>query len=269
MTMTPIKAIFFDSGRTLNYPRTGHWFIPPKYAAFFQHELEAHYSKNIIRAAFKTASTYLEKNRYVMTEQEEYEQFITFYTLFFQALDYRHATERFIADIAYDAVFNDDKFVFYAEVTSVLPQLRQQFQLGVISDTWPSLKRVFAHCRLSPYFSTFIISSQLGVAKPHPKMFLTALEALQLRPHEAMFVDDNPRNLSGAATLGFHPILMDRTNSAVKGKCLQLYGTLQLLRQRLQPSPQLHRNQLRPGWRLRRITSLQDLMQTTSAPVSG
>jgi len=33
MDMNGIKAILFDSGRTLNVPRTGHWFITPN---FFQ-----------------------------------------------------------------------------------------------------------------------------------------------------------------------------------------------------------------------------------------
>lgn len=26
-----IKAILFDSGNVLNYPRTGNWFIPPNF----------------------------------------------------------------------------------------------------------------------------------------------------------------------------------------------------------------------------------------------
>ena len=29
--MNNVKAILFDSGRTLNVPRTGHWFITPNF----------------------------------------------------------------------------------------------------------------------------------------------------------------------------------------------------------------------------------------------
>lgn len=29
--MSNIKAILFDSGRILNIPKTGHWFIPPNF----------------------------------------------------------------------------------------------------------------------------------------------------------------------------------------------------------------------------------------------
>jgi len=31
MEMKGIKAIIFDSGRTLNVPRTGQWFITPNF----------------------------------------------------------------------------------------------------------------------------------------------------------------------------------------------------------------------------------------------
>jgi len=31
MNMNNIKAILFDSGRTLNAPRTGYWFITPNF----------------------------------------------------------------------------------------------------------------------------------------------------------------------------------------------------------------------------------------------
>lgn len=31
MDISNVKAILFDSGRTLNVPRTGHWFITPDF----------------------------------------------------------------------------------------------------------------------------------------------------------------------------------------------------------------------------------------------
>ena len=31
MKLDNIEAILFDSGRVLNFPQTGHWFVSPKF----------------------------------------------------------------------------------------------------------------------------------------------------------------------------------------------------------------------------------------------
>lgn len=36
--MNNVKAILFDSGRTLNVPRTGHWFITPNFINIIEKE---------------------------------------------------------------------------------------------------------------------------------------------------------------------------------------------------------------------------------------
>ncbi len=110
-------------------------------------------------------------------------------------------------------MLNDEKFFFFQDVFEVIPRLRQKYLLGVVSDTWPSLDRVFKNVGLREYFSTFVMSSILGVIKPHELMYKTALEELGLRPEEALFIDDSMRNLEGAKKLGIQTILMAREES--------------------------------------------------------
>lgn len=113
-------------------------------------------------------------------------------------------------------VYNDDKFAFFEDTFTVMPQLAERFTLGIISNTWPSLDRVFRKQQLRNYFSTFIMSSVLGVYKPHLKMYTTALNELQLAPEETVFVDDSIKNLEAAANLGIRSVLIDRYQQLVQ-----------------------------------------------------
>ena len=50
--------------------------------------------------------------------------------------------------------------------------------------------------KLLPYFDpdAIFISGQIGISKPNPKLYQFALNTLDLRPQEAMYVGDNPLN---------------------------------------------------------------------------
>ncbi|MGZ9583736.1 HAD family hydrolase [Paenibacillus marinisediminis] len=112
-------------------------------------------------------------------------------------------------------MYNDEKFLFHDDVFDVIPRLNAAYQLGVVSDTWPSLERVFVNLKLRNYFSTFVMSSILGVRKPNERMYITALKELNVNPHEVIFVDDNIRNLEGAKKLGIHTVWLLRGSEEV------------------------------------------------------
>ena len=50
----------------------------------------------------------------------------------------------------------------------------------------------------------------MGVTKPNPKMYQTALNELELSPQEVIFIDDNLQNCKGAIKLGMNSILLCR-----------------------------------------------------------
>src|SRR5256886_17360775 len=59
----------------------------------------------------------------------------------------------------------------------------------------------------SPLFSVLVDSAQVGCAKPEPRIFLHALEALGLGPADATFVGDSlPRDMAGARAVGMRHI---------------------------------------------------------------
>ena len=55
----------------------------------------------------------------------------------------------------------------------------------------------------------FVFSNEIGVRKPDPAAYMALAEALQLAPHEIVFVDDAERNVAAAQALGFRALLLD------------------------------------------------------------
>ena len=103
-----------------------------------------------------------------------------------------------------------DKYVFFEDALKIIPELKSEYKLAVVSDAWPSLKDVYVNKGLYSYFDSFVISSILGVSKPNEKMYLTALDELKLLPQETVFIDDNLVNCKGAMKLGINGILLCR-----------------------------------------------------------
>lgn len=208
--MSQFKAILFDSGRVLNRPKTGYWFIPPNFFSIIDREQFTAIPRDRVEAAQRKSQICLNNTPSVLTEDEEYHLFLDYFQIFSDELHTLKLSIEQIEKLAYDTVYNDDKFVFYDDVFSIVPELYERYKLGVVSDTWPSLERVFRNAGLREYFSTFVMSSILGVLKPHERMFLTALMELEVNPEEALFIDDNVMNLDGAKKLGLHTCLMLR-----------------------------------------------------------
>ncbi|GFP76293.1 HAD-IA family hydrolase [Clostridium fungisolvens] len=205
-----LKAILFDSGRVLNDPRTGNWFVPPNFHRYVDKNKFDLLDEKLIQVAFYKAMKFLEAKSIILTEEEEFEHFIEFYTILSNELPDLELNETHIIEVARDTVFNDEKFLFYEDVFEVIPQLSKSYKLGVVSDTWPSLERVFRNAGLREYFSTFVMSSKIGVIKPNELMFNTALTELNIKPEEAIFIDDNIKNVEVAIKLGMQGILMIR-----------------------------------------------------------
>lgn len=209
--MKDIKAILFDSGRTLNVPKTGHWFITPKFFEIVDaSKVDADEAK--IEAAMQKACEYANKILVVKTEEEEFQMFEEFYSIVLREIKYPDINESIIDALARDNVYNDDKFSFFEDVAPSLKVLKEKFILGVVSDTWPSLERVFINRGLRECFSTFIMSSIHGSYKAEKLLFKIALEELNIKPSEAIFVDDSESNLVAAEEFGMMPVLIDRYN---------------------------------------------------------
>lgn len=204
------EAILFDSGNVLNRPATGHWFIPPNFYQYIDRKLFFSLTDSQRKLAFSKASEYISSHSLIRTEEEEYNHFLEYYRVFFSHLPNLKMYDKQLELITEDLVFNTDKYKFFRDATGIIPRLSTDFKLAVVSDAWPSLENVFKKAGLRQYFSSFVISSVLGVTKPNELMYKTALDELGVSPEKAIFIDDNIRNCEGARKLGIRTFLLCR-----------------------------------------------------------
>lgn len=69
-----------------------------------------------------------------------------------------------------------------------------------------------AHVPVLARFDAIIDASHTNILKPDPRAYESVLEALALEPHDCVFVDDQRRNITGAATCNMRTVLFDVRN---------------------------------------------------------
>jgi putative hydrolase of the HAD superfamily len=92
---------------------------------------------------------------------------------------------------------------WYADSVPVLRELRAEgYKLAVVSNCSPSTRPVVERLRLGEETDVLVLSCEVGVSKPAPAIFRTALDRIEAEPHRAVFVDDRGDYLDGARDLG-------------------------------------------------------------------
>lgn len=71
---------------------------------------------------------------------------------------------------------------------------------GLISNSWGT--RRYDRAMLEELFDGVVISGDVGIRKPAPEIYLLGAERAGAAPHECVFVDDLPFNLTPAQELG-------------------------------------------------------------------
>ena len=95
----------------------------------------------------------------------------------------------------------------YDDVLPALQQLQADFITGSVSNGFADLNSI----GLAPYFRVSMAAHSFGCAKPDPRIFLAACEALQVAPHETLYVgDDVLLDVHGATQAGLQAVWMNR-----------------------------------------------------------
>jgi putative hydrolase of the HAD superfamily len=92
---------------------------------------------------------------------------------------------------------------------SVLNELRDRgLKLGLITVCSEEVPAAWPESELSGLFDVETFSSETGLIKPEPEIYLTTARALGVDPVDAMFVGDGANDeLGGAARVGMTPVL--------------------------------------------------------------
>jgi epoxide hydrolase-like predicted phosphatase len=88
-------------------------------------------------------------------------------------------------------------------LVSLIRGLRgRRLLVGLLSNNAPSLAAELDALGLADLFDARVISAEIGVMKPDPAAYHAILARLGVLPGAALFVDDSPANVTGAAAVG-------------------------------------------------------------------
>jgi putative hydrolase of the HAD superfamily len=92
------------------------------------------------------------------------------------------------------------------ELLGFIRSLHPGRMTGVISNAWPDMRNYLIENKFDDAFDALVLSAEVGVMKPDPKIYNLALEQFKIKPAEAVFVDDTPPNVEAARALGMQAI---------------------------------------------------------------
>lgn len=94
--------------------------------------------------------------------------------------------------------------------------LKPKRKVGAISNAWDGLRAYMEREKFADVFDSIVISAEVKVAKPAEKIYRIALDQLQVKPKEAVFVDDMPANIEACERLGMKGIHFTDAESTLK-----------------------------------------------------
>ncbi len=94
-----------------------------------------------------------------------------------------------------------------AELVTYVRALRPQYRSALLSNAWSDLRQFLTEQLLiADAFDELIISAEVRLCKPDPRIFQLAVERLGVMPDEAVLIDDLEANIRAAAECGLHTI---------------------------------------------------------------
>lgn len=98
------------------------------------------------------------------------------------------------------------------EAEDILRRLRSRFALALVSnfDHPKHLYKILDHHGLTQFFDAVVISGEVGIKKPDPRILVMALDSLGLRAESCIYVGDIEDDERCAVLAGMRSITIDR-----------------------------------------------------------
>lgn len=98
------------------------------------------------------------------------------------------------------------------EALDVLQNLRSRYAMGLVSnfDHPKHLRAVLEHHGLIQFFDAVVISGEVGIKKPDPRILVLALDSLRLKPESCIYVGDIEDDERCALSAGMRAITIER-----------------------------------------------------------
>ncbi len=193
-----IKAVFFDLGGVI--VRTEYQAPRQRLAEHLDMDYD-----DLVRIVFEGGSNGSAARATIgeITEEEHWRRVMR--TLKLPASEYPRVEREFFAGDILDRSLLD-----------FLRSLKPKYKVGLISNAWSGLRAYIEREKFADAFDAMIISAEVGAAKPSEKIYRVALEKLQVKPNEAVFVDDVIENIEACEKLGMRGIHFQSPDLALK-----------------------------------------------------
>ena len=106
---------------------------------------------------------------------------------------------------AFRNIYHEDEAINEG-VLDLIRRLHGHYKLAVLSNSPPGLARWLVDWGILELFHVVFCSGDEGVKKPDPSAFQVTLERLEVKPTEAVFIDDTMQHVEAARRLGLHGI---------------------------------------------------------------
>ncbi len=105
------------------------------------------------------------------------------------------------------------RHVAYADATPLLRTLQGRYRLAVLTNGAPAHQREKLHgSGLATYFEAVVVSGDVGIGKPDPRVFAAALAALAVAPSATVMVGDSiERDIVDAQAGGLRAVWLNRS----------------------------------------------------------
>ena len=98
----------------------------------------------------------------------------------------------------------------------LLRSLRPERKVGLISNAWSGLRAFISGQKFGDVFDEMIISAEVGLMKPDPRIYHLALDKLGVQPGESVFLDDVLVNVEAARSVGMSAIQFTQPEKALE-----------------------------------------------------
>lgn len=107
-----------------------------------------------------------------------------------------------------------NRYVPFPDVKPCLDRLATNYKLGIVTNGPYDLQCAKMDAtELRSYFGAVVVSRQVGLLKPDPRIFTLALEQLGVGAQDSIFVGDTPKtDIVGAHAAGMKAVWLNRDN---------------------------------------------------------
>ena len=88
------------------------------------------------------------------------------------------------------------------ELVAFLREQRPERKVALISNAWSGLRAFITRKGFADVFDHMIISAEVGLMKPDARIYQLALEEIEAKGDESVFIDDVLANVEGARSIG-------------------------------------------------------------------